>query len=266
MTVLMANGQYQKKHASTIIPEEPEIKRGWGKILREHNIVEYKSQADTTPSIAVFNKVVHGYVGLYASQENIKLTDMSATIVSFKKPIALFEVLEKELNYRVLQKSKGVYYIKYRGCAAEKSLAIQVIVSPELPNSEFVLKALRRGIDATTAQKVWEQLLIEDEEYQSTLAPWYWMMYTENEEILNNEGGNMKKMEKIVKGWMEKGLLADELKEARMEGRLEGRLEGEQMGELRGVQKGMQQGMARLYEYLKSGRSIEEAEREFAFR
>ncbi|MDR2577692.1 MAG: hypothetical protein LBC70_02635, partial [Chitinispirillales bacterium] len=88
-----------------------EIETSWGRIFRGHNIIEYKSPVGSLVSLSVFNKVIHGYAGVYASQEEISLADMSATIVCFKRPVELFETLKKELNYKILHKSEGIYHI-----------------------------------------------------------------------------------------------------------------------------------------------------------
>ncbi|MDR2577655.1 MAG: hypothetical protein LBC70_02450, partial [Chitinispirillales bacterium] len=133
-----------------------DIETSWGKIFRGHNIIEYKSPADSLVSLSVFNKVIHGYTGVYASQENVSLTDMSATIVCFKRPVELFETLKSELNYKILCKDKGIYYILQKGAVVEKSLAIQVLVSSELPDSDVALKELKKKFDKAARVKIAE--------------------------------------------------------------------------------------------------------------
>jgi len=223
------------------------IHRVWGMIFREYNIIEYKSPVDRSPTLAVFNKVVHGYVGLYASQERVKLSEMTVTIVCPRQPRKLFKTLENEFGYRVLQKGDGVYYIILEGVAVEKTLAIQIVVSPELPDSEFYLKYLRRGIDRETAKRVGE-LFGRGGRNLDYLVPWFRMMFTENGKILRREGVNMTKFEKFVKSCIEEedGFLADTLQKARQEGE--------------------QRGMAQILKFLESGHSIEEAKKRFAFR
>ena len=221
------------------------INRVWGRIFREHNIIEYKSPADKSPTLAVFNKVVHGYVGLYAAQEDVKLIDMSATIVCPRRPKRLFKTLVSEFGYKILQKGNGVYYIIQEGVAVEKSLAIQIVVSPELPDSEFFLKYLRRGIDRETAKRV-GKLFERSGKNLDYLVPWFRLMFTENGKILRKEGVNMTKFEKFVNFCIEEedGFLADTLQKVRLEGE--------------------QEGMTQILNYLKSGHSIEEAEKMFA--
>jgi len=225
------------------------IERVWGRIFRTHNIIEYKSPSDKSPTLAVFNKVVHGYAGLYASQEKVKLTDMTATIICPRKPKKLLKILENEFGYKILHKGGGIYYIIHDGVAMEKTLAIQIVVSPELPDSEFFLKYLRRGIDRETARKVcwivnqgWKSL-----EY---LEPWVDVMFLTNNDILTKEGENMKKrkgLEAAITHWMEddESFMADYRQKVRLEGE--------------------QKGMAQILKYLESGHSIEEAKKQFAF-
>ena len=230
------------------------IDRVWGRIFREHNIIEYKSPVDVSPSLAIFDKVVHGYAGLYASQEKVKLSDMTATFICPRQPQKLFKTLESEFGYKILQKGDGVYYIILDGVAVEKSLAIQVVVNPELPDSDFFLKSLTKGIGRETARKIVE-LPLDDEESRISLSHWWDVMWLENREILTLEA-NMNKKDRLIKYWKETGFLTDAL----LKERLEGKQEGEQIGELRGEQRGMTQ----ILNYLKNGHTIEEAEKMFA--
>jgi len=219
------------------------IERVWGRIFREYNIIEYKSPSDRSPTLAVFNKVVYGYAGLYASQEKIKLTDMTATIICPKQPKKLFKTLENEFGYKILQKGDGLYYIIQEGVPAEKSLAVQIVVNSELPDSDFFLKTLGKGIDSETARRFWE-VVNKGGESLEYLTPWVKVMFLENEDVLTRERKNMtkmKKLEKTVKSWIEEeGFLADYRQEVK------------------------QEGMAQLLKYLKNGHTVEEAEKMFA--
>jgi hypothetical protein len=228
-----------------------QIEESWGRIFREHNVIEYKSPVNKSVSLSVFNKVIHGYVGIYASNENISLSEMTATIVCFKKPAKLFEQLKNELNYKILHKGSGIYYISLKGAVESKSLLIQFIVSEELEDSVVVLKALRAKIDGTTAKKVLE-LPVEDDEYQVSLSQWWEVILLENMEILSSEE-NMGKWEDLRITLEKKGML-DGWKE-----------EFEQRGMQKGIQSGMQQGMQQLFAFLNSGHTIEEAKKKFAF-
>jgi hypothetical protein len=73
-----------------------EMKSSVCKFFRTYNIIEYKSPADSKLTIHDFDKTVHGYAGFYASQNKHKRTDMTATIICFKKPAEMFEDLEND--------------------------------------------------------------------------------------------------------------------------------------------------------------------------
>ena len=232
-----------------IIKKKPGLKidRCWARIFRGHNILEYKSPVDNPPTMEVFDKVVHGYAGLYASQEQVSLTDMSATIVCYKKPKKLFETLEKDLDYRVLQKEPGIYYINNNGSAPEKALAVQVVVSSELPDSEFLLKDLNGDIGHAGAQRLVE-LNNMGEEHWMHLTPWLTTVYNENLKFLLREG-YMDDMQTMARRIAIASGVSDAFKqEGRQEGWQEGRLEERR----------------NIFEFLRNGHTLEEAERKFA--
>jgi len=231
---------------------EAEIENSWARIFRSHNILEYKSPVDSPPDMAVFDKVVHGYAGIYASQENVPLTEMSATLVCFKKPTELFKALKADFNYKVLRKDKGVYYIVSKGCSPEKALAVQVVVTSELGDSELPLMALRPDLDPETLQRV-EELPVEDEEYQVSLESWFMVLLTENEHILKGKGFmkneyTYEELAGVIDAFAKKGLLARYEKKYRQEGEHRGRLEERR----------------NILEFLEKGHSLEEAKKEFA--
>ncbi|MCL2183783.1 MAG: hypothetical protein FWB85_09980 [Chitinispirillia bacterium] len=231
-----------------------EIENSWARIFRSHNILEYKSPVDSPPDMAVFDKVVHGYAGIYAAQENVPLTEMSATIVCFKKPTELFKALKADFNYKILRKDKGVYYIINKGCPPEKALAVQVVVTSELDASELPLMALRPDLDPETLQRI-EELPVEDEEYQVSLEPWFMVLLSENEYILTVEDFMKKRYDDyadVYEVFAKKGLLEKYEQKGRLEGRQEGRQEG-RLEERRNI-----------LEFLKNGHTLEEAEKEFA--
>ncbi|MCL2182639.1 MAG: hypothetical protein FWB85_04120, partial [Chitinispirillia bacterium] len=167
-----------------------------------------------------------------------------------KKPTELFKALKADFNYKVLRKDKGVYYIVSKGCSPEKALAVQVVVTSELDDSELPLMALRPDLDPKTLQRI-EELPVEDEEYQVSLEPWFMVLLSENEYILTEEDFMKKRYDDyadVYEIFAKKGLL-EKYKQ-------EGRQEGEQ--------KGRQEGQRNILEFLKNGHTLEEAEKEFA--
>ncbi|MCL2269232.1 MAG: hypothetical protein FWC23_08625 [Chitinispirillia bacterium] len=226
-----------------IIKKSPAIRidRCWARIFRGHNIVEYKSPVGAAPSIHVFNKVL-GYAGLYASQEKVSQADMSASIICFKKPKKLLETLEKDLDCRGLQKEPGIYYIMYNGTAPEKSLAIQVVVSSELPDSEFLLKDLNRNIGHAGAKR-FAELYEKDEEHMGHLSLWLKTVLCENLEFLLKEE-YVKDYDEMIKQMAIKTGVSDAF---RQEGEQKGRLEERRS----------------ILEFLRNGHTLEEAEKKF---
>ena len=216
-----------------------EIEKTWGKIFREHNVIEYKSPVVPLPTLSVFNKVIHGYVGIYAEKENVKLTDMSATIVCFNKPAELFEQLEAELNYKILRKHKGIYYISQKGVPSNKSLAIQVVVSSELEDSDLALKALRNKLDEATAKKVAELPADED-----AMSLWWDFMMMENGEILSQEV-DMTKWKRLINSLEKRGMVTDIERGWKQEG----------------IQEGRERATKKIFDLLEKGVSLPEAKR-----
>jgi hypothetical protein len=135
--------------------ESAEMKSRVCKIFRRYNIIEYKSPAADPPSLKDFNKVL-GYTNIYAWEKEISVTEMTATIICFKKTTELLETLKNDLGYKILRKHPGIYYILHKGTPAEKMLGMQIVVSPELPESEFVLKVIGAKLDRKGMRKAWD--------------------------------------------------------------------------------------------------------------
>lgn len=162
----------------------------WAKFFRGHNIIEYKSPVDDLPSVAVFDKLI-GYTRIYASQNDVKITDVTATLVCAKEPLALFEVLETEYGYEILRKGCGIYYIMQKGVAAEKTSAIQIVVE----EGELMLAALdeKMAVDVGTKAKVTEFILTEGLEDEERLSHWFKALPPEH---LNNVSERVEHMDK----------------------------------------------------------------------
>jgi len=126
------------------------------------------------------------------------------------------------------------------------------VVSSELPDSEFFLKTLKRGIDRASARKIAEL----GRNYREHLLPWLLTVYKENMDILTKEGGMMDTHAILKELADETGFMDDERLEARQTGWQEGRLEG--------WQEGRQEGTRNILEFLESGHSLEEAKKAFA--
>jgi hypothetical protein len=177
----------------------------WAKIFRKHNIIEYKSPFDKPPTLAVFNKLI-GYANIYAAQENVKINDMTATLVCANPPKTLFKILEDEFDYKILQKDDGIYYIIQKGAAAEKNLAIQVVTQ----KSELLLQALdKKAWDETTTDKVMQFILTIGKENRDMFGYWFKAITPENiKNIFERTGGNMES-EAVLMEIMESSGLSD---------------------------------------------------------
>ncbi len=207
-----------------------ELDPGWAKIFRPHNIIEYKSPADNPPTLAVFNKLI-GYAYTYAAKEEVKISDMTATLVCTKKPEKLFETLKKDFGYNILQKEDEIYYIIQKGAAPEKALAIQTVTQ----KSELLLQALDKGpLDEATADEIARFLAaVGGEVLRERLGFWFRAISPENFNIIVERTKNMESIgtldeqreeflelvdelhEKFKRMWLQK-----EMQEGRKEGAL----------------------------------------------
>ena len=99
-----------------------------GKFFKGHNIIEYKSARDAL-SIDTVSKV-QGYAYLYKSYgksvDQIKLDDITATLIRESKPEALFKYFA-ENGYEVSNPYRGIYYIE-----SGLKIPAQIIVGREL--------------------------------------------------------------------------------------------------------------------------------------
>jgi hypothetical protein len=200
------------------------LELSWAIFFRKHNIIEYKSPVDGLPTVAVFDKLI-GYARIYASQNDVKITDVTATLICAKEPVALFEALETEYGYEILRKGDGIYYIMRKGVDVEKDLAIQIVVE----EGELMLAALdeKMAADVGTKEKVTEFILTEGLEYEERLSHWFKALPSEHLDNVMERVDNMdKKRKEAWANLMERTGLADYIAERSM---------------LKGVQKGRQE-------------------------
>jgi predicted transposase/invertase (TIGR01784 family) len=133
-----------------------------------------------------------------------------------------------------LRGAPGIYYIRLKGVPIDKTLAIQIMVCSELPDSEFLLKALVPDIDEDMAKKVLEVL---SNGIDNSLVRWAEIVIERNLNIIMKAGESMKNSKKVEKVLMEYGYCD----KWRQEGKQEGWQEGKQVGELEGWQKGLEE-------------------------
>jgi len=220
-----------------------ELEPVWAKIFRAHNLVEYKSPADKAPTFEVFSKLM-GYAWIYAAQEKVKISDMTATLVCAETPQKLFKILKEDFEYEILEKADGIYYITEKGASAEKRLAVQVMAH----KSEPLLQAMdRRPLDEATVGELAEFIASLDKADRDKLGHWFKALAPENAKTISERmGKNMTKTDKAYLEVMESLGHADRL-----------RKEGLQ----KGLQEGMQKGMQEVIALLEKGYSLEDTKK-----
>ncbi|MCL1996465.1 MAG: 3-isopropylmalate dehydrogenase [Defluviitaleaceae bacterium] len=126
-----------------------EIGKNIGRIFRNNNIFEYKSEKDNL-SIWDYNKVT-GYAMIYSAFEEIPIEDITISFVVTPKPIKLFDHLVNDRGFEVEEVSNGIYYVK------GDTFKAQIIESKRLTAEENVfLKNLRSSLTKMDMQEVFE--------------------------------------------------------------------------------------------------------------
>jgi hypothetical protein len=213
-----------------------ELEPAWAKIFRGHNIIEYKSPVDAPPTPDVFDKLI-GYARIYAAQEKVKISDMTATLICAAPPEKLFKILEDEFYYEILPKDDGIYYIVQKGVPVEKTLAIQLATY----KSEPLLQALdKKPLDEATVDKVAESIAAAVDE----LGYWCGAVATKNLENIFERMKDMKTNDDVIMDFIESKGISDRI---RQKGRQEGRQEG--------LQEGLQKGAQEVISLLEKGYS-----------
>ncbi|MCL1790491.1 MAG: hypothetical protein FWG40_03890 [Peptococcaceae bacterium] len=95
-----------------IIKKEREVRieKNIGRIFRNHNIFEYKSETDSL-TVSDYDKVL-AYGLLYSVFEGVPKSDITLTFAFTKHPRELIKSLEGERKLTVDDKGGGIYYIE----------------------------------------------------------------------------------------------------------------------------------------------------------
>ena len=122
------------------------VKKTFGHIFRQHNIIEYKSPEDYL-SINDFYKV-YGYACFYQSDTEkvceIHPTELTITFVSYYYPRKMTEHLQKERGLTVRKYVSGIYYLE------GDQIPIQVVVTKELSEQDYYwLQNLRTDLEGS---------------------------------------------------------------------------------------------------------------------
>lgn len=120
------------------------VKKTFGHIFRQHNIIEYKSPEDYL-SINDFYKV-YGYTCFYQSDTEkvceIHPAELTITFVSYYYPRKMIEHLQKERNLEVRRYAQGIYHLE------GDQIPMQVVVTKELSEQDYYwLQNLRTDLE-----------------------------------------------------------------------------------------------------------------------
>jgi len=127
--------------------KEVEIKKNIGKIFKTWNLFEYKNPQDYV-SIGDFYKV-YGYACIYASLNEIPITDITITFVESHYPRELIKHLKNVRGYTVVKIDAGIYTI------VEDIIPIQIIDSRKLSAEDNVwLKNLSNDLSYSDVELI----------------------------------------------------------------------------------------------------------------
>ncbi len=112
-----------------------------GRIFRQHNIVEYKSEEDALNMSTLLK--VEAYACLYQNYETASdrrpYNEITMTLIRESKPVGLFKELQ-EFGFQVTEEYGGVYYVK-----GALSFPTQIIVGRELDREKHKWYGMATG-------------------------------------------------------------------------------------------------------------------------
>jgi len=118
-----------------------QISKNIGKIFRNHNIVEYKSENDNF-SFWDYQRVL-GYAFIYSSFEKVQMSDITISISLTIYPRELIKTLQNDYGYTIQDLSNGIYYIN------GADIPIQILESKRMSEDENVfLRNLRSNLSS----------------------------------------------------------------------------------------------------------------------
>jgi hypothetical protein len=125
------------------------IEKNIGRIFREHNVFDYKSESDSF-SLWDYNKVF-GYVGLYSSFERVPVSEITVSIALTMFPRKLVKSLEDERGLKVLDLGDGIYRVD------GEIIPVQILESKRLsPDNNMFLRNLRSNLSTEDASRTLE--------------------------------------------------------------------------------------------------------------
>ncbi|MBP3199989.1 MAG: hypothetical protein J6N21_23745 [Butyrivibrio sp.] len=218
-----------------------------GRDFRGHNIIEYKNPSDEL-NIDVLWKVI-SYAGLYKSFgkhiDEIKIEDITITIVRSRKPSKLFNQLIKSEKI-IKEKYPGVYSI-----VGLVDIPINIVVLREVRDKELLaLQVMDYNASEAAVRKFLQEVSKYDEACDKRNA----------DAVLQISAGANKSLYERLRGDKE---MCEALKEIMAEDLKEAESKGEKRGIERGIEKGIEKGIEqrdeeKIEDMLKRGKTPEE--------
>lgn len=190
------------------------IHKNIGRIFRGHNLIEYKSPADSL-NIDDFYKV-YGYACFYKSDSSmadvIPIDDLAITFVCHRYPRNLMEHLTKKRSFQIQETESDIFYV------TGDFIPIQIIVTKKLSKEENLwLASLTDHLDSEAEA---EKLVTEYRNHTTN------KLYQSVMDIIVR--ANHKQFEEAVKMCEAlKELFEDEFQERENRGIQEGKLEAQ---------------------------------------
>jgi len=126
--------------------KDVQISKNIGKIFKNHNLVEYKSETDSF-DFWDYQKVL-GYAYIYSSFERVQMSDITISISLTIYPRELIKTLEKDRGFTVENVEDGVYHIH------GEVVPIQILESKTLSEDEnLFLHNLRSNLNGERMYK-----------------------------------------------------------------------------------------------------------------
>jgi len=127
--------------------ENVQIKKNIGRIFKGHNILEYKSPADSL-TISDYHKI-NGYAYLYSAFNHVEINDITLTFVVSTLSPKLREYLVNARGFTLTEEEQGILYLE------GDTFAVQIIEQQHLNSQNNVfLRNLQKDVEATELLKV----------------------------------------------------------------------------------------------------------------
>lgn len=209
------------------------VRKNIGRIFRKHNVIEYKSPADSLRVDDYYK--VYGYACFYKSdteeQDSISITEVTLTFVSSRYPRKLARHLQDVRGYTVEKREDGIYIV------GGDIFPIQFIVTKELPPKENLwLYSLTDNIKDTKEAK---ELVLEYEKHRKSVIYESIMdiIVRANYQKFKEVNGMCKALEELMQPYIREQVEA---------GRQEVMEQGWQQGMEQGMEQGIRQGESRV--------------------